>query len=175
MTQKYGGEKFPNTTFIIMINRILLVFVASVNMFVSKEGINFDTAKWTMIPSATVLTSSWSQYECLHYVTFPTQVVFKSAKIVPTMLVNRIVNGVQQKWEDYILAIVIIGCVIGFSFIAEDAKATDPTSNSTWGVTLLCIFLLCDALTSNTEKFVFNKDKTFTNTQMMFAMGVVTL
>lgn len=158
-----------------MSNRIALVIVASITMLVSKESINFAVSKWTVIPSATVLVSSWSQYQSLHYVTFPTQVVFKSAKIVPTMLVNTVINRVWQQWGDYILALIITGCVIGFSLIAEKASDNNPEHNTFFGVFLLCLFLLCDALTSNTEKWVYNKDKEYTNTQMMFAMGIVTL
>jgi len=175
MTEEYDGDKFPSVPFIIMVNRVMLVIVASTTMIASKESINFRIAKWTAIPSATVLISSWAQYTSLDYVTFPTQVVFKSAKIVPTMLVNTVINRVWQQWGDYILALIITGCVIGFSLIAEKAEAGVATSDTLWGIFLLCLFLLCDALTSNTEKWVYNMDKEFTNTQMMFAMGIVTL
>jgi adenosine 3'-phospho 5'-phosphosulfate transporter B2 len=173
MTEDYGGELFPNTTFLIFCNRIVICCFSTSALLAAKEHIKLDVAKWTVIPAATVLTSSWAQYECLHYVTFPTQVVFKSGKIVPTMLINTVVNRVRAPWTDYLLALVITGAVAGFSLVAEEAKGADQSSF--YGIMLLCLFLICDALTSNTEKWVYNKDKEFSNRQMMFSIGFVTL
>lgn len=174
MTEEYGDEKFPSVPFIIMMNRVFLVLIASINMLASKDGINFATAKYTVVPAATVLISSFAQYSSLHYVTFPTQVVFKSAKIVPTMLLNRAINRVLQEWGDYVLALIITLAVIGFSLLAESAK-DEIQQNTSWGIILLVLFLVCDALTSNTEKWIYTQDPAFTNTQMMFGMGIVTL
>ena len=37
------------------------------------------------------MSSSWLQYEALHYVTFPVQTIFKSSKILITMAVGKLV------------------------------------------------------------------------------------
>jgi len=179
MTEPYGtkAERFPSVPFIIMMNRAVLVVVASAAMLASKEGINFEVSKWVVIPSATVLISSFCQYESLLYVTFPIQVVFKSGKIVPTMVVNTVLNRVWQHWTDYFLALVITGCIMGFTLLSGQAGNIPggTVRDTSIGIALLCVFLLCDSLTSNTEKWIFNKDEEYSNTQMMFAMGVVCL
>merc|ERR1740117_1623808 len=71
--------------------------------------------KWLFIPAATVFVSSWCQNSSLRFVSFPTQVVFKSARIVPTMLVNSVVEGKRHGVSDYAFAVFISACVFGFT------------------------------------------------------------
>jgi len=175
MTQLYGDEKFPSVPFLILCNRIFIVAVAIGLLIAKGEGIIWKPTMLVVFPGASSMASSWCQYECLHYVTFPTQVVFKSAKIVPTMIINTLVNFVWAPAGDYVQAIIITACVTGFSMLTEEASSSDGQSNTFKGIVELSIFLLGDALTSNGEKWVYTKYPTFSNTQMMFAMGVVGL
>jgi len=174
ITQLYGDEKFPSVPFLILCNRIFIVAVAIALLIAKGEGIMWKPTLMAVLPGASSMGSSWCQYECLHYVTFPTQVVFKSAKIVPTMILNTIVNFVWQPFSDYVQAIIITGCVIGFSLLTEESSDA-PESNTAIGIIMLCAFLLGDALTSNGEKYIYVRYPGFSNTQMMFAMGVVGL
>jgi len=175
ITQLYGDEKFPSVPFLILCNRIFIVAVAIALLIAKGEGIMWKPTLMAVLPGASSMGSSWCQYECLHYVTFPTQVVFKSAKIVPTMIINTIVNFVFAPFSDYLQAVIITLCVIGFSLLTEEASSSDGESNTFKGLVELSIFLLGDALTSNGEKFIYTKYPNFSNTQMMFAMGVVGL
>uniref|UniRef100_A0A915NFB1 Adenosine 3'-phospho 5'-phosphosulfate transporter 1 n=1 Tax=Meloidogyne floridensis TaxID=298350 RepID=A0A915NFB1_9BILA len=52
--------------------------------------------------------SSWCQYEALKYVSFPTQTVCKASKLVPTMIMGRIVRKRQYSIREYILAFIIV-------------------------------------------------------------------
>mmetsp|Transcript_163344 Transcript_163344/g.313748 ORF Transcript_163344/g.313748 Transcript_163344/m.313748 type:complete len:464 (+) Transcript_163344:69-1460(+) len=173
ITQPYqpGNDSFPSVPFLILCNRIFIVAVAICLLLAKGEGIMWKPTFLAVLPGASSMASSWCQYECLHYVTFPTQVVFKSAKIVPTMVINTMVNFVVQPLSDYLQAIVITICVIGFSLLTEDGSGGE--SNTFIGLFMLSIFLLGDALTSNGEKFIYTQYPSFSNTQMMFAMGVV--
>jgi len=173
ITQPYqpGNDSFPSVPFLILCNRIFIVAVAICLLLAKGEGIMWKPTFLAVLPGASSMASSWCQYECLHYVTFPTQVVFKSAKIVPTMVINTMVNFVVQPLSDYLQAIVITICVIGFSLLTEDGSGGE--SNTFIGLVMLTCFLVGDALTSNGEKFIYTKYPSFSNTQMMFAMGVV--
>ena len=37
--------------------------------------------------------SSWSQYNALKFVSFPVQTIFKSSKIIPVMIMGRLLKG----------------------------------------------------------------------------------
>lgn len=53
------------------------------------------------------ILSSWCQYEALKYVNFPTQCLSKSCKIIPVMLMSRILLRKRYKMIDYLCAIML--------------------------------------------------------------------
>lgn len=113
-----------------------------------------------------------AQYHSLHFVTFPTLVVFKSAKIVPTMLMNTIVNRVFDHYSDYVLAALISCSVAGFSLIMEGAGGSETPAHTTIiGILLLLLYLVTDALSSASEKKIFTMFDDFNSTQMLLALG----
>jgi len=175
MTQPYGADKFPSVAFLILCNRIFIVAVAISLLAVKGERIMWRPILMVGFPGASSLVSTWCQYECLHYVTFPTTVVFKSAKIVPTMLINTLVNREWQSFTDYVQGGVITECVLGFSLLTEEASGHVGETNTAEGLVMLSVFVLGDALTSSIERFIFGRYPGFSNTQMMFGMGVVGL
>lgn len=53
------------------------------------------------------ILSSWCQYEALKYVSFPTQVLSKSCKIIPVMLLSKIMLRKRYQYIDYLCALVL--------------------------------------------------------------------
>ncbi|KAG8172270.1 hypothetical protein JTE90_025659 [Oedothorax gibbosus] len=51
--------------------------------------------------------SSWFQYEALKYVSFPTQVLSKASKIIPVMIMSKIISKKSYKYHEYATAVVI--------------------------------------------------------------------
>lgn len=172
MTQVYSSEgaKFPSAVFLVFCNRALAVAVIPVILLIRREAFFTVGSKWCCIPAATLFTSTTCQFASLWYVSFPTQVVFKSGKIIPTMLVSSLFNGKPHSWKQYSMAIAITACVIGFSLGMESSTDGHEQSTKLFGIGLLVIFLFCDALTSNGEKRLFNNYPDMTQTQMMFVM-----
>jgi adenosine 3'-phospho 5'-phosphosulfate transporter B3 len=87
----------------------------------------------------------------LKWVTYPTKVVFKSAKLIPTMMVSTFLQGKRYGWLDYAAALLI--CV-GAAGYAMDSNV-DPTStnqSSVPGLALLIVSVLCDALVPNLQQ-----------------------
>lgn len=179
MTQDYNGEMFPSVPFLILSNRVIIVCVAAVMMTVRGETLLVKPFLCTIFPGASNMISSWCQYECLHYVSFPTQLVFKSASIVPTMLMNMLVNRVCAPLWDYVQAVIVASCVIGFSLITDKSSAHAGASNTVRGLIMLSAFILGEALTSTGEKKIYETWKEaptqFTSIQMMLSMGIVGL
>jgi len=112
--------------------------------------------------------SSWCQYSALQYVSFPTQVLFKSNKIIPTMLMGRLLKGKKHPWRDYAEALVISFCVATFMFyekkrprraaaVEEDGDADVP--KAAFGVVMLCGYLFFDSFTSQWQSVGFGKHK----------------
>lgn len=67
------------------------------------------------------ILSSWCQYEALKYVNFPTQVLSKSCKIVPVMLMSRLMLHKKYVISDYLRALLLsIGM---FIFLLDQLSA----------------------------------------------------
>ena len=71
-------------------------------------------------PSVANMLSSWCQYKSLRYISFPTQMLAKSFKIVPVMLVGSFLSNKKYDSYEYLTAIVI-GMGV-FLFISSSEK-----------------------------------------------------
>ena len=93
MTNEYKTGKFKSASFCVFANRFFALFL-SLAIVMYKQMTS--TAKVKEAPyhyyapaSLSNSISSWAQYEALKYVSFPTQVLSKSCKVIPVMLVSQ--------------------------------------------------------------------------------------
>jgi adenosine 3'-phospho 5'-phosphosulfate transporter B2 len=92
MTQKYEKGSFKSSAFCVFGNRFLALFI-SLGIVLFRKWRNTSTGNeapyYQYLPSSLSNSlSSWAQYEALKYISFPTQVLSKSCKIIPVMLVG---------------------------------------------------------------------------------------
>ena len=92
MTHNYINGKFRSSAFCVFSNRFLALFISlAVVLFkrmTSSKPVK-DAPFYCYAPSSISNSlSSWAQYEALKYISFPTQVLSKSCKIIPVMLVS---------------------------------------------------------------------------------------
>jgi len=101
-------------------------------------------------------------------VTYVTKVVFKSAKLIPTMVVgvllDRRANRVGKKYTAYEYASAVLLCIgaIGFCISPTDLKGSDEENKEDvteermgahWiGISLLATSVVCDALVPNIQQ-----------------------
>lgn len=84
----------------------------------------------------------------LHYVSFPTKVVFKSVKLIPTMIVSTIMNETSKYSPlDYLSAVMLCAGAAGFSY--GSGKGGKHRSDSSFGILLLVVSITCDAIVPN--------------------------
>jgi adenosine 3'-phospho 5'-phosphosulfate transporter B2 len=98
--------------------------------------------------------SSWAQYEALKYVSFPAQVLSKSCKIIPVMLVGILINKKSYPIVEYVEAILITSGVAMFSF-SERKNPSNDNSSTAFGIMLLVLYLGCDSVTSQWQSKVY--------------------
>jgi adenosine 3'-phospho 5'-phosphosulfate transporter B2 len=129
--------------------------------------------------------STWAGYEMLKYVSFPVQVMAKSCKLLPNMIMGKILNGTQYQWSQYAQAIGAMVCVTvmhltdekehkkgGGKGAVEDDEMSDMMK-SLIGVSLLIMFFACDSFTSQWQTALYKKHANITQTQMMLAGNLV--
>lgn len=92
MTQEYKFGKFKSSSFCVFGNRFLALFISLAIVmfrgFTSTKPMKVAPYYWYAPSSLSNSVSSWAQYEALKFVSFPTQVLSKSCKIIPVMLVR---------------------------------------------------------------------------------------
>lgn len=89
----------------------------------------------------------------VRYVSFPTKVIFKSTKLIPTMVISTFFqhyNAQHYGKREYLAAILLCGGAAGYSY-GESTK-NDDKQDSHWGLTLLAISVLCDAFIPNLQQ-----------------------
>lgn len=92
MTQEYAAGKFKSSSFCVFGNRILALIISLIIVMCRKAattGPIKEAPFYAYAPASISNTlSSWAQYEALKFLSFPTQTLSKSCKIIPTMLVS---------------------------------------------------------------------------------------
>jgi len=173
MTREYESGMFPSTVFLVCANRALALVVAGALMTYKSRVLRQPAPKapfYQYSPcSVSNIVSSWAQYECLKYVSFPTQTLFKSSKVIPVMLVGKVFHKKNYPWIEYAEAVGITLGVAVFMVTEKSAKAGTPEGDSVLGVLLLCVYVFCDSFTSQWQDRVY---KTYHVDQYAMMFGV---
>jgi adenosine 3'-phospho 5'-phosphosulfate transporter B2 len=171
MTRRYRGGLFPSPEALIFCNRLMIIFTSGVILLIAKRPVFSRASTWAAIPAVSVFVGSACQYRSLHFITFPTHVGMKSAIIVPTMLLSSIALRHRHSLLDYFIACLITGLVIGFNAVMQSSEDAAIHDNLTLGVSLMTVYLVCEAFTTVGEKWIFNSFEEFGAIQMMMAEG----
>lgn len=160
MTQEYKSGKFSSSAFLVFENRVFALLLALIivmyNRYNSKTS-HGDAPLYAYIPSSLSNSiSSWSQYEALKYVSFPSQVLSKSCKIIPVMLVGILVNHRSYPLVEYVEALLISSGATVFTLFGSSAHGAERT-DSYVGIGLLLSYLFCDSFTSQWQSRVYKK------------------
>ena len=94
MTNEYKLGKFKSASFCVFGNRFFALFISmAIVMYrrLTLKTVMKEAPYYYYAPSSLSNTiSSWAQYEALKFVSFPTQVLSKSCKVIPVMLVSKL-------------------------------------------------------------------------------------
>lgn len=157
-TERVPKGKFPSAAFCVFSNRFLAVIVALVAVR-RRHGAFFANnvaPLWAFTPCALSNTmSSWSQYASLKYVSFPVQTVFKSSKIIPVMIMGKVLKGTSYPWSQYVEALLITAGVAIFSVLSKSSAS--EASTELIGLLFLLSYVSFDSFTSQWQDKVYTK------------------
>jgi len=157
-TERVPDGKFPSAAFCVFSNRFLAVIVALIAVRI-KHGAFFEYNKaplWAFTPCALSNTmSSWSQYASLKYVSFPVQTVFKSSKIIPVMIMGKVLKGTVYPCSQYVEAFLITLGVAIFSVLSKEGDSGESTKLVGW--LFLVSYITSDSFTAQWQDKVYTK------------------
>ena len=91
----FGGprtERFTSSQFLVFTNRVCALLVAACVVRCTQQPRHRAPFYMYSFTSLSNILSSWCQYEALKFVTFPTQVLSKSSKLIPVMLMGWVIS-----------------------------------------------------------------------------------
>eukprot|EP00981_Chlorochromonas_danica_P012066 scaffold4399_cov175-Ochromonas_danica.AAC.16 len=154
LTQTYGGDYFVYSYGLVFMNRLGgLLFSA---YLIYHFRIDWQPAVlWEYsFPSVANMLSSWCQYEALAYVSFPVVMLAKACKMIPIMLMGKIMNNKRYEAYEYLSgAAVTFGIYLFLSssehldFFENVVGNAENITGAMCGVILLIFFLVFDSFT----------------------------
>ena len=172
MTTSYNGEKFTNSQFLVFVNRILALIVAGSYIAAVEQPKHRAPFYKYSFSSISNTLSSWCQYEALKFVSFPTQVLAKASKVIPVMLMGKVVSNRTYPWHEYFTA-GILSLGVGLFLLAADPSAESHSTTETTfaGIIILMGYMAFDSFTSNWQSELFKSYKV-SSVQMMFGVNL---
>ncbi|XP_017047204.1 adenosine 3'-phospho 5'-phosphosulfate transporter 1 [Drosophila ficusphila] len=176
MTQHYlnfAGEsaKFKDSQFLVFSNRLLAFLVALAYLQWQPSPVRHRAPLYKYsYASFSNIMSAWFQYEALKFVNFPTQVLAKSCKIIPVMLMGKIMSKAKYESYEYVTALLIsLGMIFFMSGSSDSSKASGVTTLT--GIFLLSMYMVFDSFTANWQGSLF-KSYGMTSLQMMCGVNL---
>mmetsp|Transcript_17963 Transcript_17963/g.38327 ORF Transcript_17963/g.38327 Transcript_17963/m.38327 type:complete len:928 (-) Transcript_17963:109-2892(-) len=156
----WNGDLFHYSMFLIAMNRTLASIFAVCLLKVQGITVLTPSLKYALIPAACNLSATYCQYRALHFLAYPMQSLIKTFKVVPVMLVGRVLGTRTYKWIDYVEA-TMITMLAGFfawnfnrsqrEFMGKDS------SNLLAGIWLMVGYIFSDCVTSNSEDLLYQR------------------
>lgn len=180
LTREYGnGEYFTYSYGLVFTSRLggLVLSTALMKFYKvpwAPPGKLYEFA----LPSVSNMLSSWCQYEALKFVSFPTQMLSKSFKIMPIMLMGSFLGNKKYDFFEYAVALMIgLGNTIFLLSsenlgLGEDSYGREEGwTGAKVGLVLLGFYLFCDSFTSQWQAHMFSTHPTMSPIQMMFLIN----
>ncbi|WOG88562.1 hypothetical protein DCAR_0207797 [Daucus carota subsp. sativus] len=139
--------------------------------FTSKQMVN----PWkTYVKLSAVLMGSHGLTKgSLAFLNYPAQLMFKSTKVLPVMIMGAFIPGLRRKYplHEYISAILLVVGLILFTL----ADAQSSPNFSIIGVIMVSGALVMDAFLGNLQEAIFTMNPETTQMEMLFCSTVVGL
>jgi adenosine 3'-phospho 5'-phosphosulfate transporter B3 len=123
-----------------------------------------------------LMSSSSLSNMSLNYINFPTKVVFRSCKLLPTMIIATIMNKKVYSLSEYVCAFCVCAGLVMFA--TADWKLT-PSFNPI-GLALVSLSVVADAILPNAQEKLFIEGASrlevtvYTNFFTLIAMTIIT-
>jgi adenosine 3'-phospho 5'-phosphosulfate transporter B2 len=180
VAHEYATGRFTGSNFLVFSNRItaLAVAFAVTSVYDAKRPLRAPLYEFAFVSLSNIL-SSWCQIESLKFVSFPTQVLAKSSKLIPVMLMGVLLLRKQYKTYEYGVAVAM--CAGAAIFLLSRGggggggksgdKSAGASATSLGGFCLLALYLFFDSFTSQFQGHLF-KQYSMSSYQMMLGINL---
>ncbi|KAB2059611.1 hypothetical protein ES319_A11G317500v1 [Gossypium barbadense] len=167
----YNRLQFSYGWYFTFVQVFVYLFLIYLQGFSPKKMVN----PWkTYVKLSAVLMGSHGLTKgSLAFLNYPAQLMFKSTKVLPVMVMGAFIPGLRRKYpaHEYVSAILLVLGLILFTL----ADAQTLPSFSVIGVIMVISALVMDSFLGNLQEAIFNMNPETTQIEMLFCSTVVGL
>lgn len=167
----YNRLKFSYGWYFTFVQGWVYLFLIYIQGFTPKQMMN----PWkTYVKLSAVLMGSHGLTKgSLAFLNYPAQLMFKSTKVLPVMVMGAFIPGLRRKYplHEYISALLLVVGLILFTL----ADAHSSPNFSMIGVIMVSGALVMDAFLGNLQEAIFTMNPETTQMEMLFCSTVVGL
>ncbi|XP_073130181.1 UDP-galactose/UDP-glucose transporter 2-like [Henckelia pumila] len=167
----YNRLQFSYGWYFTFVQGLVYLVLIYLQGFTTKQMVN----PWkTYVKLSAVLMGSHGLTKgSLAYLNYPAQIMFKSTKVLPVMVMGTFIPGLRRKYpvHEYISATLLVVGLILFTL----ADANTSPNFSVVGVVMITGALVMDAFLGNLQEAIFTVNPETTQMEMLFCSTVVGL
>ncbi|KAL0822736.1 hypothetical protein ABMA28_004752 [Loxostege sticticalis] len=161
-------EVKPVSLYITLVQFIITMFLSYVESLIRnpiKRKVPIKT--YALLAALTLGTMAFSNL-ALSYLNYPTQLIFKSCKLIPVMIGSIIILGKRYGFLDYVAAVVMC---IGLTMFTLADSNTSPNFDFI-GVVVISMALLCDAIIGNVQEKAMKQFQASNNEVVFYSYAI---
>ncbi|KAI3925717.1 hypothetical protein MKX01_003276 [Papaver californicum] len=167
----YNRLQFSYGWYFTFVQGFVYLILLRLQGFTTKHMVNPWKTYWKL--SAVLMGSHGLTKGSLAWLNYPAQLMFKSTKVLPVMIMGAFIPGLRRKYppHEYIAAILLVIGLIMFTL----ADANTSPNFSMLGVIMVSGALIMDAFLGNLQEAIFTMNPETSQTEMLFCSTVVGL
>ncbi|KAL1201640.1 UDP-galactose/UDP-glucose transporter 2 [Cardamine amara subsp. amara] len=167
----YNRLQFSFGWYFTFIQGFVYLFLIYLQGFTRKHIVN--PMRTYVKLSAVLMGSHGLTKGSLAYLNYPAQIMFKSTKVLPVMIMGAFIPGLRRKYpiHEYISAFLLVLGLILFTL----ADAQMSPNFSMIGILMITGALIMDAFLGNLQEAIFTMNPETTQMEMLFCSTVVGL
>lgn len=161
----------PISLYITLVQFIFTLSFSYIESMIRKsKGRQVPLKVYSILAALTLGTMAFSNLS-LSYLNYPTQLIFKSCKLIPVMIGSILIQGKKYAFLDYSAAIVMC---IGLTMFTLADSQTSPNFDM-FGILIISLALLCDAIIGNVQEKVMKQFRASNNEVVFYSYAIASV
>lgn len=165
----YNRLGFSYGWYFTFVQGFVYLFLIRLQGFTTKQMVN----PWKIYAklSVVLMCSHGLTKGSLAYLNYPAQIMFKSTKVLPVMVVGAFMPSLRRKYpvQEYVSAVLFVGGLMFFTL----ADANTSPNFSIIGVIMITGALIMDSFLGNLQEAIFTLNPDTSQMEMLFCSTVV--
>ncbi|XP_077250000.1 UDP-galactose/UDP-glucose transporter 3 [Tasmannia lanceolata] len=155
-TKRFGpdGKQFEHLSFLNLAQNVVCLIWSLIMIKLWSKSSTGGAPLWSYWSASITNTIGPAMgIEALKYISYPAQVLAKSSKMIPVMLMGTLVYGIKYTFPEYVCTFLVAGGVSTFALLKTSSKTISKLAhpNAPLGYGLCFLNLALDGFTNATQ------------------------